>query len=249
LAGEICDRSGPTLDCGADCKSTGYPASAASALVLWLDATQGASIVKSTQVGTWMDRSGQNHHVSQVISGNQPLWVASAIGNQPAIYFDGTHSELAADNAVLNTSIASAIVVHRVEPFGTVAILLGNGWASSGGGFALRAQPALDSLGLAFAAASGYSLSNWNVTGNSPVPAISYIGWNATQLTWVRGSTSNTVTNTASYLSTSELLRLGGVSGLEPYRGYLGEVMLFNRELSISERNAILTQLQAKWLP
>jgi hypothetical protein len=249
LAGENCDRSGPTLDCGADCKSTGFPTSAASALVLWLDATQGASIVKSTQVGTWMDRSGKNHHVTQAIAASQPLWIASAIGSKPAMYFDGTSSELVSDAAVLNASVASAIIVHRVEPFGTEAIILGNGSAGSGGGFAIRTQPTQDSIGLSFAATTGYSLSNWNTIGGSPVPGLSYVGWNSTDVTWVRGGTSSTISHAASYLSTSALLKLGGVSGLEPYRGYLGEVMLFNRELTISERNAILSQLQAKWLP
>lgn len=58
---------------------------------LWLDAADSSTITQSGgTVSQWRDKSGNNRHVSQVISSRQPAYSATGLNSKPTIDFDGT---------------------------------------------------------------------------------------------------------------------------------------------------------------
>lgn len=61
-----------------------------SALALWLDAEDAASItLNGATVSQWSDKSGNNRNATQATAANQPTWTASGLNNKPVVRFDG----------------------------------------------------------------------------------------------------------------------------------------------------------------
>ena len=61
-------------------------------LECWYDGTDVTSMTLDGSDGVivWDDKSGQNHHLTPYDTGQEPLYVASAINGKSAVYFDGT---------------------------------------------------------------------------------------------------------------------------------------------------------------
>lgn len=250
-AGENCDTGAPSLTCSPECRSTGLPASASASLLQWLDPSHPGSVTLSPHVARLQDRSGRANHVEQVIPEKQPFWFPAAFGVLPALYFDGKLHELTAASPVNGFGSGAMLLVHHVAPVGLSATLAGNGWFGSGGGFAIRTRPQLDGLGIALGTSTGYATVQWTAgaSGGSdlPRPRATYWAWNPPSFTWSTGGVAETLTATATYTSTSTPFALGGVSAGEPFTGWIGELLMFDRELSIGERDAILNYLRSKW--
>lgn len=74
------------------------PSSAAAAFspldltpALWVDASDAATITLNvTRVSQWNDKSGNNRHLLQATSGNQPLFVAGGLNGLDVVHFDLT---------------------------------------------------------------------------------------------------------------------------------------------------------------
>jgi hypothetical protein len=174
-----------------------------------------------------------------------------AFGNLPALFFDGQHHELAASSPVNDLGRGSIFIVHRVQPVATEATLVANGWFGSGGGFAVRARTQMDGLGISLGSSTGFATTQWTLgalTGSGPPTSrATYLAWDPPSFAWVSGGDSASLTTSVTYTSTSKVLALGGISALEPYRGWVGEMLVFSRILSTSERDAILAYLRQKW--
>jgi hypothetical protein len=57
---------------------------------LWFDASDASTIDESSSaVSEWRDKSGNNRHLAQANTGNQPTLTANALNSMPAIVFDG----------------------------------------------------------------------------------------------------------------------------------------------------------------
>lgn len=250
-AGENCDTGAPSLTCSPECRATGLPASAASSLLQWLDASRPGSVTTSPHIARLLDRSSRANHVTQAVAEKQPYWFPAAFGALPAIYFDGKFHELVAGSPVNDSGSGSILLVHHVAPVGLNATLAGNGWSGSGGGFAIRTRPQLDGLGIAFGASAGYATVQWtagaSAGNNPPRPRATYWAWNPPTFTWSTSGVTETLTATAAYTHTQSPFTLGGVNGGEPFTGWIGELLVFDRELSTSERDAILDYLRSKW--
>lgn len=250
-AGENCDTNAPSLTCNPECRATGLPASAAAALLQWLDASVPSSITLSPHVARVLDRSGRSNHVLQSIPEKQPYWFPAAFGTQPAFYFDGKLHELVAGSSVSDKGLGSVLLVHHVVPVGLSATLLGNGWFGSGGGFAIRTRPQLDGLGIALGSSNGYATVQWTAgasAGSSPPnPRATYWSWDPPTFTWSTAGITETLTVSANYTSTAAPFALGGVAAEEPFTGWISELLMFDRELTAAERDAILAYLRNKW--
>jgi hypothetical protein len=249
--GETCDAGQPSLTCDGECHSTGLPSSASSAIEQWIDASWTNGIVLSPHVYSVRDRSPAGNDLLQTDPTKQPYLFANAFGVLPALYFDGIHHELTAASSINNLGTGSVLIVHRVSPVGLTATLLGNGWSGSGGGFSIRTRPQLDGLGFAFGATSNYSTQLWTIGartgGTSPNPRATYWGWNPPNFAWQSGSGGESLMDTGAYASTGNPLSYGGIAAQEPFTGWIAEVLVFNRALTNTERDAILVYLRAKW--
>lgn len=103
-------RSGPAL---------WTPAQIATSI--WLDASTSSTITTSGgTVSEWRDRSGNNRHISQAVTAQQPTLVAGGLNGLPVITFDGVNDILlnAAVGAAGLTSV-SIIAVFKMNSGGT----------------------------------------------------------------------------------------------------------------------------------
>ncbi|HEY5962175.1 MAG TPA: cellulose binding domain-containing protein [Polyangiaceae bacterium] len=251
VAGETCDSGTPSLSCSPECQSTGLPASASSSLLLWIDAAQPASIVLAPRVSVARDRSGKANHITQPNAHAQPFWFPSVFGSLPALYFNGIDQEMSAATPVNDVGRGSILLVHKVSPVGLTATLLANGWFQSGGGFAVRTRPQLDGLGIALGSTTGFSTTQWTLGARSdaspPSPSVTYWSWEPPAFNWTSDTSSESLNAAVSYTSTTHPLALGGLNAGEPFTGWIGEVLLFDRALTLTERDALLAYLRAKW--
>jgi hypothetical protein len=250
-AGENCDNGAPNLLCSPQCHSTGLPASAAPSLLQWLDASDPQSVRVEPKITTIYDRSGHLNHVSQANEANRPVWFPKAFGNLPAVFFDGMTHELIATSPVNNLGKGAIFIVHRVEPVGISSTLLANGWFRSGGGFSIRARNQLDGLGISLSNSSGFATTQWflgaRIGSGPPLARVTYLDWAPPLLSWTSGADSEVLNANVTYSATTNPLAIGGVGAAEPYRGFIGEVLLFDRTLTATERDSILTYLRQKW--
>ena len=70
---------------------------------LWLDAADASTITESGgAVSQWNDKSGNNRHLSQSVSSQQPTWNATGLNNKPIVTFDGSNDIL------LNPTVGAA---------------------------------------------------------------------------------------------------------------------------------------------
>lgn len=66
------------------------PAVLGSALALWLDAEDAASItLNGSKVSEWRDKSGNNRNASQGVAANQPTYTTSGLNGKPVLTFNG----------------------------------------------------------------------------------------------------------------------------------------------------------------
>jgi hypothetical protein len=68
-----------------------------SGLITHLDAATLITAVEGTRVGVWEDRSGVGIHAIQNTTAKRPTFVRRAIGNRPALFFDGVDDYLDID--------------------------------------------------------------------------------------------------------------------------------------------------------
>ena len=81
---------------------------------LWLDADDASTITTvSGAVSQWNDKSGNNKHGTQTVSGNRPIVNLTGINNTPAISFNGSSSFLNFPSGFLNgtTNLTVAMVL------------------------------------------------------------------------------------------------------------------------------------------
>ena len=205
-------------------------------LQLWLDADQITPVPDGTLISTWADASVNLNHASQTDPGRQPTYVSSGIGSMPTVRFDGNDAITTA--AAFNTPY-TIFTLSRMEgtqnfrliSSGNVNWLLGY-WGGGkdrmyAGGFVLQGatvSPGTDPH-MYSAAGSGLATSfshNGQVLANN---ALGVSGMGTLQL----GATSY------------------GGSYAELSKGDVSEVLIYNRELTSTERNAVGYYLQQKY--
>jgi hypothetical protein len=87
------------------------PAALGSALALWLDADDAATItLNGSTVSQWNDKSGNARNVSQATSANQPTRTASGLNGKPVLTFDGADWLFNANPGALLRNVAGGTV-------------------------------------------------------------------------------------------------------------------------------------------
>lgn len=217
-----------------------------SGCVTWLDGADDSVFTYSsgTLVSQWRDKSGNANHVYQSTTASQPTrnttYSASGSNAKDVVVFDGTNDSLSSTNS-LNLSTASTMFV------------LVRGYTSSSDAGVISINNSLSSgitihngsLAYFYYGSGGYSTtqniatSQTNIltkvwTGSTSGNRISYK--NGTQ-----GSSNGTMNNT----NATGVLRLGQQSTY--LNGLIGEVIIYNRELTAAELNKVHGYLSNKW--
>jgi hypothetical protein len=222
--------------------------SAENSLVLWLNATNFKNTQHDVGVSRWRDVSGKGNDVVQGLPTSQPVLLSNGINGLPVLWFNRQSHELKAATAVLDSTYGTAFLVRSVTK-STVGheVMIGNGWAGSGGGWIIATWPSVHSTTFGLADASNYSYEFTLVGGSTPKPAINQVTWSPLGVTLDRTLPTDSSSEPISYLPTNQVLSLGGVSAGEPFGGAIGEFLLFDRVLTLEESASVLSYLQAKW--
>lgn len=226
-------------------------------LAVWLDAQDAASFTYSTgqDVSAWADKSGNSNTASQGTAGNQPLYVASGINGKPAVQFydDSTAKFLsAADSASMDyTTFTMFVVYKRATDLGAVEHLAGK-YITTGNQREFRmsilsTNPVQDTIS---ADGTGATVTSVNTMGGVPTgyAQISEMTGNGTTLSGTRNTWSGGSTGATTYFNGTGAFTLGGRdAGADPFSGYIGEVIFYNRALSDSEKTQVYNYLSSKW--
>lgn len=196
-----------------------------------LDASNVSTIgLSGNQVTNWLDSSSAGVNFSQPTDAQRPTYVENAINGRPAVRFSDT-----ARNRMVANKDANAQTVFIVAKTTTYGSLDGI-WGQSGQDNGIRAD----------------SLTLWQHPGNGAT-------WSYAGSMYINGVAGNTYDNTKPYILTS--IRGSAWSMTQAigdywnsgtyqryFRGYIGEILVFDRVLTTADREKVNEYLSEKWL-
>jgi hypothetical protein len=210
-------------------------------LALWLDAADDTTFSYSsgTSVSQWRDKSGNNSHVSQATSANQPSR-STTQNSRKILTFDGTNDSLSTsislDLSVTHTIFAIASQTTGTEDAGLVSInnTLNNGLTLHNG-----------STYYAYYGDGGKNATSSITTSTTYIFTKVFKGTSSTTRQVYLNGTSATTTGVIANSDASGVIRLGQQSTY--LNGKIAEVIIFNRELTATELKQVHTYLGQKW--
>lgn len=210
---------------------------------LWLD----GSVTTAGSVSSWTDLSGFGNHAIQATGSAQPTCTANTLAGKNALVFDGGDS--------LTASLTA--LVSRLLPF-TVFIV-----------FKANVITANDTILSSNISASNRFTCAWEGTAASLISAtyngsaytIKSASFNNTTLPHILTVTNSSSNVIAQYIDTvtssggatpstsaaSSEFRIGGSLSGARFNGVIGEIIIYNSELSASNLTLISKYLSNKW--
>lgn len=226
---------------------------------LWLDATQqlffkeaeSTPIINNEQVFKWRDLGGDKLvEAIQATSTNQPRYLTSQINGLPAVNFDGLDNYLTVtDTNVTTLANSPHSIIFVVKPSSnlgeTEAIMAWNN-ASGGNKELILIEITTGFLQMYYSSAT--DIISENIRGVTSVISIVVNGSNiATYRNGVlKSNLSKTLFGTAAQFNIG--MELDSTSPSNFYEGLLGEVLLYSRVLTDTERQTIENDLIKKWI-
>lgn len=240
------------------------PVSSIDGLVAWWETTtEGNFIDKETVDGTaitrWNDINPQTNNKHNIVQATStPAYAKSAINNLPALLFDGTSDYL---DFAYNADFAS-------NDFTFFAIMQPTGTPATNAFGTILSNRDLTAKGFSLYISSGLQYQTWLGINNTSWQGSTILS-TATKLkkselisaTYSSASGSyklyqnTTLRGTGSYspytINTQRPFRIGaGQNESTPasyFKGYIGEIIIFNRALKFEERSSVESYLKKKW--
>lgn len=225
-------------------------------LVLWLNATAIDGLVDTDPVVQWDDLSGQGNHATQATEANQPTYVASSINSLPCVRFVTVNAEWLAVNGVIGAFSGTG------RPFTLIAVLDLATIAGTASWFSVGHSGTTTQHLFCFCNSGAYTITKvddsavsanvatgGDATTNPQVVVIRHTGTattiyvNGTNET--SGSSAQDVGAMTVNIATVGARRRSVVGNF--WDGDLGELIIYNRILSDSQRADIETYLGTKW--
>lgn len=245
--------------------SGGFTPASIPGLVLWVDAMDTGTLLDDSDnpisadalVKTWRDKSGRGNNASNATAGQQPRYRAAGMGTGRAaleFYPDGNFDVLnVTDNtdfdyagcacyAAFNWKTNSGTQQGVVAKYNTT----GNQRE-----FAVAINTTPNLVYISSTDGTGGTVSN-AVATDTISTATNYIGsarWNGTTKTAQVNLTGNSGTdNPASIFAGTANFTIGCLSsGVQPFQGYIGEVLFYNQTISAANHDLIVNYLRSKW--
>jgi len=219
-------------------------------LVLHLDASKTSSLTLLTGgvITEWKDLSGQDNHAHPVLN-EEPTLVTAAMAGRDAVYFDG--DAMTFNNFTLSAEDqATIIVVFKAD----------NTDQNQGGLIYKSATETTNGWGMYFGNAPSNLFHTVNTSSQNSTDfsdEFPFLGTTKITSLILNGdalSSQNaygvikTFTKSGAMNNSSAPLLIGKRSGDGNHmKGYVYEVIVYNRPISNIERDAIFTHLSAKW--
>jgi hypothetical protein len=218
--------------------ATGFNPRQISGILVWMDA---ADTSYNASTGTWEDKSGNGRNFTQGTAANRPIVSSVTQNGRPILEFDGSNDRLTASGNWLQISNCTLFSAFRrlAGVFGGIissvtdsdrspAILI-----DSNAG-ALRGHGNLSRAGASVV--DSFCVFSGTVTAGATELFV-----NGTQRDTDAASntldTSATTTRIGTYRQTDVLF----------FNGYIGEIIAYNRVLTVSERKRVEGYLGKKW--
>jgi fibronectin type 3 domain-containing protein len=225
-------------------------------LTLMLDASSIEGLVDDDPVEEWVDSSGTGH-IATAIGSAMPTFSSDGLYGKPAVYFDGVddYLSLAAGFEDFTDGVTIFAVVRPTElQSGFKLLALGNGPGKENVVFGRAGTGA----GLLYFTNNTSGSYGWFSTADAlAADTVSFLG-----MSQPGGAANSTVTARV----TANGVEVGSGSVYVPpvvtratnfvgrsywqdgrFEGYLAELLVYDRELSASERSAVQTYLQEKY--
>ena len=231
-------------------RATGFNPKSISGLALWLDATDSTSYTTATGVSEWRDKSGNGRTFSQSTGNNQPTVSANAQNGKAALTFDGTNDSFSGPVTFSLTSTHSVFVVvnptvRKIASFlaGAVSaeLIYGDGSASFSGS-------KFGAFGVGRAVYGGGTITTGAYQVVSVVCSGSTLPANLSMWTNGSGGAVSVVTSgTAPAAALTAPLTIGTSASSQFWNGSIGEMLIYSRSLSDTERLTVERGLGKKW--
>lgn len=218
--------------------------------VLWLDAADTASIIKvEAGVSEWLDKSGGGAHVTQTDSAKRPISGTATLNGKNTLSFGGS--------AWL---VGPAVLVAGDDTFSFFAVWQRS--ATSGAQIIVEQAASSAIKGTRASLLTANALYGFNGEGNDSNKLAPFAGggWKVSGLEIDGRATRNvTLYDNMNYFvgSINIATQNVGTAGLcvgakyvnkaERLNGEIAEIIVFDRILSDTDRNAVLYYLQQKW--
>jgi hypothetical protein len=226
-----------------------------------LDASNNSITANNTAVATWQDQSGNGYHATQVTAGSRPVYkdVSNGQNNLPGVYFDGNNKWLQRTQRLFTSAVSYFVVCKWDDTTGRY-------WPFDAAGyypyhFALEQHNNLNRIGFfggenswvtSMAPTAGTQL--FSITANMVAGQTININ---TDVTFRRNRTTLSLTtngqNGQTWRNYSDANAVGFDIGRPRTLSALGmkgqvfEIIVYNRVLTTTERNAVEDYLARKW--
>lgn len=221
-----------------------------SGLILWLDATDTATITKdgSDKVSAWADKSTSSNNFVQATGANQPTYTASGINSTGSITFNGTTSQLHSVLAATPTTY-SIYIVTKPTANRQYAAILDCGNTGTYLTFEEGVQNSIDIYVNNVGAAGDTGLNSFSANG---VKLISYTYTFPSLVTYLNNTSNNTANIAQANTLNPASIALGNNNasgaGFYPYTGLIGEVIMYDNQLSTNNQDSLYNNyLKDKW--
>jgi hypothetical protein len=216
-------------------------------LALWLDAKQITGVATGTPLLWWPDFSGNHRHPTQVTAGSRPTYQSAAINGQPGVRFDGVDDYLTlSGNVVTGAQARTVFVVGRPTVVGNKGFIdLGHG-GTVGGAFMLTSEYAVRVSG-------GNAIFGPAATAGTPALYVVQLNGTTTATinAWQNGAPRNVTSSTNVTIATTGPGIVGGWAAVPvaatSYAGDIAEIVVYDRALSLTERQNLEQYLTAKY--
>lgn len=214
-------------------------------LMLWLDASDAATITGSSTASVWADKSGNANDATQSTGGNQPTISTLAINGLTALSFNGSSSSMNLTNAIPESGLTVFAVVKNAGTGGDQDVV--NLWDSTNYGSVLGA--------------TGTQLKWWNgkpgnyngvlagtvSTTQAQLFAGTYDDVTGAQVLYLNGTQIGTGTITPiGWSGPGSIGCLRGIN-VQYWNGLIAEIVIYNTVLTTLQRQNVETYLRNKW--
>jgi hypothetical protein len=214
-----------------------------SGLRLHLKADTGVTLDGSSKVSTWADQSGLGNDATQSTAASRPGVTASAINGLPAIQFDGSNDFLTFGNFMSGATAGEAFIVLKSDEESSGGTSRGL-WRLSSAGGSYYPYPGTSAI------SEDFGSSTFAILGD-PLPALTAYNLynvNSASGSWViRLNGSRLHTSTANTVAFHTAPYLGRSAGTSAWYGGIAEMLVYNRVLTASEREAVGAYLATRY--
>lgn len=234
------------------------PSNLGSALALWLDAEDAASItLNGSTVSQWNDKSGNGRNVAQTTAANQPNYTASGLNGRPIVDFVRARSTWLQTGSFPTTGI-SAIGIATVTRWTTtgtttneIQILIDNNHnGNPAQGFVWQDRPDLTNKPLTAAhlpiVTNGAEDTAQTGDGTWKIISTRFIS-GGNDFLYVNGGAERSNSNGGTFNLQSTLRLGGGVINTRSFDGEMAELVITSADLSTTDRERLEGYLAWKW--